>query len=293
MTITLGPKRFVEMGLPAPDSVERLNERARRTFASVPSEQPAPIPPAIDMEPAEVLSKSVRVLDQWRALAGIAEAVDFFKARTFGDVQQHLSEIFTRAQLLTRIDVVRAFLDDPAVVESADGEPEWADPNTLFPVTLSPGFMRVVSSLVELCPIAELVTLSEDLAQPESGHRVQLSYDWLRAFTRRHGDGAQQTFHIVGQAYVDGRLSLDEVAHLLAMPRADTVARLEEFGYARDIAVIRLTAERRTSLLARIREDRIARGGEPVRDHSLVRRDVIATQRIEDIDARAWLQPGE
>lgn len=76
------------------------------------------------------------------------------------------------------------------------------------------------------------------------------------------------------------------------MPRTDAVAWLEEYGYARDLDAGALTPDERSARYARMRQDRVARKGEPAFDQQLVTRDVIASQRIEGVDARLWLQPG-
>jgi hypothetical protein len=97
----------------------------------------------------------------------------------------------------------------------------------------------------------------------------------------------------VGRAYAEGRLSLNEAANLLSMPRPDAVAWLEENGHARDLKVIALTPEERERRLARIRVDRLERNGAPAASKQITTRDVIATQRIEGVDARPWLQANE
>jgi hypothetical protein len=94
---------------------------------------------------------------------------------------------------------------------------------------------------------------------------------------------------ILGQAYADGRLSIDELASLLGADVPDALAHLEQQGFRRVPEHLRLTAEARHERLSRIREDRLARQGEPAPAPELVRREVIASQRIEGIDARQWL----
>lgn len=92
-----------------------------------------------------------------------------------------------------------------------------------------------------------------------------------------------------GHQYADGRVSVEEVAAMLDLEVPDAVALLEEHGFRRSVDGLRLAAEARRERLRRIREDRLARGGHPVLSIAYVVRDVIANQRIEGIDARAWL----
>lgn len=76
---------------------------------------------------------------------------------------------------------------------------------------------------------------------------------------------------------------------MLDLEVPDAVALLEERGFRRSVDGLRLSADARHERLRRIREDRLARGGRPVPSPAYVVRDVIASQRIEGIDARSWL----
>jgi hypothetical protein len=263
MAAVLGREEIVRLGFPASDSVEKLDRWARETFSKVPLDLP------LGTDPFEILQRSVRHLDQWRALAGIAEAVSSSGARTFGEVFEQFESIISRAQLLTRIDPLAVFLSDEKIVAAAKRAHRQPKPDEPFPLAVTPVFVRGLSSLLEFCPIEELVALGEKLGHPDLGHRCRLSYDWLRAFVRRQTPGEQETLHIVGRAYAERRLTLGDAAHLLSMPRTDAVAWLEEYGYARDLEAGALTPDERSARYARMRQDRIARKGEPAVDPQL------------------------
>lgn len=94
---------------------------------------------------------------------------------------------------------------------------------------------------------------------------------------------------VSGEAYADGRLSLDQAADALQMDRADVVALFEDSGFTRPIDVIRLTADERARLLAAIRKDRAQRSGAAIDSIDLAKRSVVTTQRIEGVDARPWI----
>ena len=94
---------------------------------------------------------------------------------------------------------------------------------------------------------------------------------------------------VAGEAYADGRLSLDHAVDALQMHRADVVALFEEMGFTRSLDMIRLDADERTRLLAAIRKDRMQRSGAAVTSLDLAKRSVVATQRIEGVDARPWI----
>ncbi len=116
-----------------------------------------------------------------------------------------------------------------------------------------------------------------------------MAFDGLTAFVRRHHEPARGAITADGHAYAEGRVSVDEVAAMLGLTVPDAVAQLEAHGFRRSVEALRLTDAERAERLAAIRAERIARGGVPRSSPDLVNRDVIASQRIEGIDARPWL----
>jgi hypothetical protein len=86
--------------------------------------------------------------------------------------------------------------------------------------------------------------------------------------------------------YLDGTVSLHDLATVLERSRADLLAEFDAAGFDRPVGAIRLRHEERASILARLRADRLDRKGEPIVDGDKVCRDVIASQRFEGIDAR-------
>lgn len=95
---------------------------------------------------------------------------------------------------------------------------------------------------------------------------------------------------IIGRAYEEGRLTLDGVASVLGVSRSDAVALLEKSGFHRPVEVIRLSDEQRKTIGAKLRAERMRRAGHQASSDSLVSRSVIATQRIEGVDARPWFK---
>lgn len=110
---------------------------------------------------------------------------------------------------------------------------------------------------------------------------------------RRHGMVAEDRWRSVGRAYAEARVSLVEAATLLGLDVSDAAAFLETWGFARPLDAIALDESRRASIGARLRADRLARGGSPSEDEALVRRAVVASQRIEGVDARPCLSGPE
>jgi len=105
---------------------------------------------------------------------------------------------------------------------------------------------------------------------------------------RRMHPTANRALAAIGRFYAAGRLSLVEAAEALQMSVEDAVAAFEVHGIARRLDVIRLGDEERKARLARLREQREGQVGSQAAAE-LVRRDVIASQRIEGIDARIWM----
>jgi hypothetical protein len=90
------------------------------------------------------------------------------------------------------------------------------------------------------------------------------------------------------KAYSEGRATLAQTALQLGQSPTDAVFWLEE-RYARGVELIRLKTAERQLILDQIVAERAARNGGPVLEPSLVEREVLASQRIESVDARAWL----
>jgi len=116
-----------------------------------------------------------------------------------------------------------------------------------------------------------------------------MAWEQLRAAIRRSSAPDDPRVTTLGVAYAEGRLTLEEVVTLMAMRIEDVVALLERHGYARHIDKIRSAPDLQRRLRA-AREDRLRRKGAPEFSQSQLAREVVATQRIEDVDARPWVQ---
>ena len=87
--------------------------------------------------------------------------------------------------------------------------------------------------------------------------------------------------------YSVGKLTVSEVARLTGMPKPDVVHWLEENEYVRDLGKIALSSDERVSRLGIIRRNMNDEGWRKA--VSSPEREVIASQRIEDVDARPWI----
>lgn len=152
-------------------------------------------------------------------------------------------------------------------------------------VTLVPYLRHRTAS----CPIEQIEQVFRGLGDPGDAHRARRAYDALHSFLLRHDPSTHDRLKVVGRLHAAGQLSIGDASALLGCSVPDAVALLEARGYARSLDVIRLQPEARADLLARVRADRLRRGGAPAPSEERVQRNVIASERIEGIDARAWL----
>ena len=138
-------------------------------------------------------------------------------------------------------------------------------------------------------PLAEACRFARESNQDEIAHRIQTGAEHIQAIYNRLHTPTSPQFSIAAVAYANGMIEMDVAAKLLGLSRSDLAAALEAHGFTRPPEVIALDDAHRTAILGRMRRERLNRSGKPHLDSDLVARDVVATQRIEGIDARRWL----
>jgi hypothetical protein len=200
-------------------------------------------------------------------------------------VEQH-EDIERLVHALTKLRPAEVFRDNPLAVRRLSKAPPATDD-----LPKLDRLLLIVSSFVGAFPVRKLVDLAIEVGLQDFGARIQVAHDGLDRFAKRNDPLTDHRIRIVGPDYAAGQLSLGDATHALAMSAPDTVALLEKFGYARPLEHIALTEERRALHYGALRRSRQQRHGKPHAEPSAIARDVIATQRIEDIDARPWLDP--
>jgi hypothetical protein len=85
-------------------------------------------------------------------------------------------------------------------------------------------------------------------------------------------------------------MSLTDVASVLQLEIVDAIMLLESRGYDRQLEQIALSDDERRSRLEAMREDRLQRQGRFDFSQEDVARDVIASERLEGVDARPWVR---
>jgi hypothetical protein len=149
--------------------------------------------------------------------------------------------------------------------------------------------VRAMNSILATCPIERLEQIAAAHHIEALGHRCRVAYDGIKAFVLRNGSSEKDQIVVLGHAYVRGSLSIDDVATLLKIHPVDAVALLERHGFNRRLEQIALDDSRRAQILSRMREDRLTRAGEPDWTNESIARDVVASERLEGVDARRWI----
>lgn len=237
------------------------------------------------------LRRWARVLELCFMLAAVEEAAARLGVRVFADAirESHRIEAFVAA--VTRLDAARIAGENEETIRAATGGKVPA-PDTPVDANIE-RVVQAARSLLASCPIASLEKQGSRHGLEELSHRCRLAFDGLTALVARNSQPMPSAVAAAGQAYAEGRLSIDEVAAVLGMGVPDAVALLEQQGFRRSVEGLRLNAEKRGERLRIIHEDRLARSGAGLTSPrpDWVAREVIASQRIEDIDARPWLRP--
>ncbi len=235
---------------------------------------------------ATMLNESVRVLELNLAIVAIQEAMSQLGLKTLGEAIAAHERVDGLAETLSRLDVARIMGENVAALRTANAP---TAPDTPLGVDIRQ-VARAVQSLLLHCPIDEIEAgAGSDPSLVPLAHRCRMAFDGLTAFVTRHLDPKHDAIIAAGHAYAEDRVSVGEVAAMLGLTVPDAVALLEAHGFRRSVEALRLTDTERAERLRAIREERIARGGVPHSSPELVNRDVIASQRIEGIDARPWL----
>lgn len=149
--------------------------------------------------------------------------------------------------------------------------------------------VSAMNALLASCPIEQIEQLATTHHIETFGHRCRVAFDGIKAFVLRNGSSERARISVLGHAYVRGSLSIGNVATLLELHPVDAVALLESHGFKRGLEQITLEDARRFQILTRMREDRMTRAGEPAWTNESIARDVVASERLEGIDARRWI----
>lgn len=243
-------------------------------------------PPGSETELLIILKKSVAWLELFHCGALIWEYIHHHNVRSLdevgkqaGEIAQHVQSAFPDLDTAHGIRNILGELTTPTEVLAND-----------WPANDWSQLVRSFDAIVAECPIERLEAIGRRLDEPRLAHRARCAYDALRAFVRRHDPERAEVMRIVGEQYQRGNIRIRDAARLLGMSTSDAVFELEQDGFSRSPEQITLTEADREATFRRLRERRLLRVEPAAVDSDLVERDVIASERIEGVDARAWIR---
>ncbi|MDQ6926874.1 MAG: hypothetical protein M3154_11660 [Candidatus Eremiobacteraeota bacterium] len=149
--------------------------------------------------------------------------------------------------------------------------------------------VRVVRAQLDACPIRDVQAAAAAAGHDAWGWRAVAACNGLRLFLLRNDPAVRTRVDAIGELYQIGRLTTTQVTELLGMDQSDTIALLELAGYARAPQAIALPENERAVRLGAIRADRLRRAGTASDFGRYVDRAVVASERIEGVDARRWI----
>lgn len=233
----------------------------------------------------KLVEDAVRLLETILAGAGVVEAASILGARTIADAEALSERIRSLAKSLTGLDPVATVEEHRAALRVQPAQPPSPD------LDLGVVLQKVIwtARLLISMEVRHVEEWAEQLEMEAWGHRCRRAHDALRAFLRRTASRPDALATAVGRLYAQGRIGIDEAAGLLHMQVPDTLMLFEQAHFCRTPETIRLDDAERQGILERIREDRRRRSGRPDPSRDQLDRDVLANQRIEQVDARRWL----
>jgi len=256
--------------------------RLRTQYLRIGRCAPGPTPSATPLD--TIIKKSAVLLELFVVSACHHEAFEENSIHSFGRSRESRSHLLERVRLASGLNPMSVIRDAVYYLSVEPG-------NAATSVRLGiPAIVRAMRSILEACPIDDLESLAAIHGIEDWGHRCRVAYDRIHAFVLRNDPEEEEKLRIVGRGFALGELELREVASLLNLHPVDAIALLESRGFARSLSVIRLPADQRIERLNALRSQRMAKKSDPPRfARETIARDVIASERMEGIDARAWI----
>lgn len=236
----------------------------------------------------DVVKRSASVLETVLVAACLVEELDALGASSFEASGQPAAYFQRRVIERGGVDPFELVAEARALgtFDDAAALPHGTPTPPLTPTAV----LRSARAVLEECPIDELEFIAARCGGLEVwAHRCRVAYEGLRAFALRVDPDQPGRLAVVGRVYAAGEVSIEEAALMLDVDPPDAVAMLEAQGYARSIEKVRLDPEARAKSYAMMRADRIQRQGDASPFLGRVGRDVIASERIEGVDARSWI----
>lgn len=228
--------------------------------------------------------RSADLLELLVVTATTLELAVELQLKTIADVMASAKQMEPRLRALSSIDL------EQLAQRGGSAAPLDAAVLAMEVAPLHEAARQLVASLLASGALKMLQTQAAALHLPTCTYRVTVAFETFAAYLRRTDPSLKRALAAVGRLYESGRATVADCADLLQMRPEDVVAELEALGFGRSVETIRLSAEQRSDLLARTRVARLSGSlTASCSDEGLVRRSVIASTRIEGVDARKWL----
>lgn len=230
----------------------------------------------LEAKSRDVLNRFQRLLKRDLALLAAMEAV----------CQEPAAEnLAAEAARIAGFDAF-AVLDDERPARTDALPPFTTDPRLILRELVA-----AVSRRLTALDLESMVTLSHQVSvamgAPERGHELWSLADRLTSVVLRLQSDVGERFAEAARLYRHGQLEISEIGRLLGWAPERVAYEFERFGVTRTVETLTMTADARAARL-----DRIA-ASTHVPSASLARRDAVASQRIEGIDARAHISTRE
>lgn len=253
----------------------RLNEVAlKRELADIHSRT------RVLVEQAQAALRSLlQYLHRDTAFMAFADALVSVGVATLADVKQHSEVIKARAREAAGFDVMGHLSVEAGRVSAAPT----AQLENFDVVSFRNLMSETIRGRLQRTQFDQVLAIAREIGELQLCHDLRTSFERLDALTLRVSAEWEPRLREAAQLYMEGKLEIPQVARLVGASSADIAAEFERLGFVRHLATIRLSeAERLQRAEQAMRpSSRDARDG--------VVREVVASQRIEGIDARRHL----
>jgi predicted component of type VI protein secretion system len=236
----------------------------------------------------DLLTFSVRLLEVYVVIALTTESASALQIKTLGELIAQAKPIAESVIARSQLDLRRVTNENKELFEEASLNGK--SPDEPIKVSVHALLQRVSAFL----PLIHIQGLEEDSKLSNNdllGQRCASAYRQLEEFVSRHQPRLEKAIKALGPAYQEGRLSIQEIGETLGLQAWDVVPELERHGFFRSLTTNELPPERRQRILTKLREERLARHEKTTINENVTIRNVLASQRIEDVDVRLWLIP--
>ena len=221
------------------------------------------------------LEQLARALRTDLSILAFVEALHALSVSSLSAAKSLSAKITERAHLIAGFDV-RPFLSS---VGAASTLPVPASDDLQLD-RLREVFSRHVLASLAAFPAEEVKALTTQLDDAEMAHRIFQDAQKLAAIARRADDVWAHRLNDAGALFLEGRIEVADVARLWGRAPQEVAADFERLGFVRQVETIELDDVERRRRLAQVTRSSGA-------SRERIARDVVASQRIEGIDARA------